>query len=96
MVGPNVFRYTKFAPALEKLICLRKEQANQLSEPRSCWETLAQPFEPDLTIKRLNELFAPLREQLPDLVHKAKTFSYIVRSVNFYSFELKEENENFI
>ncbi len=59
-----------FAPALKKLIALRREQAKQLNEPRSCWETLAQPFEPDLTIIRLNELFAPLRKRLPELVSK--------------------------
>lgn len=48
-----------FAPALRQMVDLRQEQARQLSEPRSCWETLAQPFEPDLTLARLQELFAP-------------------------------------
>ncbi len=57
-----------FAPALKKLIALRREQARQLNEPRSCWETLAQPFEPDLTIERLNQLFNPLRKRLPELI----------------------------
>ena len=52
--------YLSFAPALQKLISLRKEQSSQLNEKRSCWETLAQPFEPDLTINRVNELFEPL------------------------------------
>ncbi len=65
-----------FANPLKKLISLRQEQARQLAEPRSCWETLAQPFEPDLTIKRLNELFEPLRRSLPALVNQAKNFSY--------------------
>ncbi len=57
-----------FSPALKKLIGLRQEQARQLNEPRSCWETLAQPFEPDLSIHRLQELFTPLRETLPQLL----------------------------
>ncbi len=61
-----------FAPALRELISLRKEQARQLSEQRSCWETLAQPFEPDLTIGRLTELFEPLRKSLPQLIEKVK------------------------
>ena len=60
--------FSQFAPALQRLIQLRQEQARQLAEPRSCWETLAQPFEPDLSLKRLQEVFAPLREALPDLV----------------------------
>ena len=42
--------FSQFAPALQRLIQLRQEQARQLAEPRSCWETLAQPFEPDLSL----------------------------------------------
>ena len=57
-----------FAPALRQMVDLRQEQARQLAEPRSCWETLAQPFEPDLTLARLQELFAPLRRRLPALL----------------------------
>ena len=60
--------FSLFAPALQTLIDLRQEQARQLAEPRSCWETLAKPFEPDLTLDRLMQLFAPLRERLPQLV----------------------------
>jgi carboxypeptidase Taq len=56
--------FSLFAPALQTLIDLRQEQARQLAEPRSCWETLAQPFEPDLTLDRLMQLFAPLKERL--------------------------------
>ncbi len=58
-------QFSCFAPALRQLISLRQEQARQLAEPRSCWETLAQPFEPDLSIVRLKELFDPLRRALP-------------------------------
>tara|TARA_B100000029_G_scaffold485119_1_gene538072 strand:+ start:309 stop:1886 length:1578 start_codon:yes stop_codon:yes gene_type:complete len=63
-----------FAPALRQLIELRQEQTKQLSEPRSCWETLAQPFEPDLTIARLKELFDPIREALPELIDDVKNW----------------------
>ncbi len=65
--------YLSFAPALKKLISLRKEQSSQLNEKRSCWETLAQPFEPDLNIKRVNELFEPLKKRLPELINRAST-----------------------
>ncbi len=68
-----------FAPALRQLIVLRQEQAKQLSEPRSCWETLAQPFEPDLSIVRLKELFSPLRESLPELIEDVRSWKRIVR-----------------
>ena len=61
-----------FAPALQELLNLRREQASQLAraEPvaRSPWEVLAQPFEPDVSKARLDELFAPLKAELPALL----------------------------
>ncbi|MFQ6538996.1 MULTISPECIES: hypothetical protein [Aphanothece] len=63
-----------FAPALAELISLRLEQASQLAaaEPvaRSPWEILAQPFEPNVSKARLEELFAPLRAGLPALLQR--------------------------
>jgi carboxypeptidase Taq len=44
-----------------------------LAEPRSCWETLAQPFEPDISKVRLDALFAPLRHELPALIERARS-----------------------
>ncbi len=64
--------FKQFAPALKRLIHLRQEQAKQLNESRSIWETLAQPYEPDLTIQRLNELFQPLRDRLPEMIFQAR------------------------
>ncbi len=84
--------YKQFAPALKKLIELRQEQARQLDESRSCWETLAQPFEPDLTIKRLNELFNPLRDRLPSLINESKQFSYL-RPLDW---DLDEKSQNIL
>ena len=63
--------FKTFSPALKKLISLRKEESKQLDEQRSCWETLAQPFEPNLTIKRVRNLFEPLKKRLPVLIDKA-------------------------
>ena len=63
--------FSLFSPSLRTLIRLRQEQSRQLAEPRSCWETLAQPFEPDLTLNRLQDLFAPLRKRLPELLEIA-------------------------
>ncbi|NQV10323.1 MAG: carboxypeptidase M32 [Cyanobacteria bacterium] len=68
--------FSSFAPALRRLIALRQEQARQLApvektadgQPRSCWEILAQPFEPGISKRRLNNLFAPLRQRLPELI----------------------------
>ena len=64
--------YAAFAPALQELIALRRQQASQLAaaEPvaRSPWEILAQPFEPGVSKARLEELFAPLKAELPLLL----------------------------
>ncbi len=57
-----------FLPFFEELIKLRIEEAKQISEIYSPWETLAQPFEPDLTLKWLNNMFQPLRETIPSLL----------------------------
>lgn len=73
--------FSLFAPALERLIDLRRRQAAQLApveraadgRARSPWEILAQPFEPDITRQRLDALFAPLREQLPQLLERARS-----------------------
>jgi carboxypeptidase Taq len=71
----NDFR--AFAPALAELIALRREQAGQLAaaEPvqRSPWEILAQPFEPEISKARLEELFGPLRAKIPALLERAAT-----------------------
>lgn len=63
--------FASFAPALRELVALRQEQARQLAEPRSPWETLAQGFEPDISRQRLQQLFDPLRQQLPALLERA-------------------------
>ena len=65
--------FSLFAPSLKELVGLRQEQARQLAEPRSCWETLAQPFEPDISKARLDALFAPLRHELPALIERARS-----------------------
>ncbi|MEB3263187.1 MAG: carboxypeptidase M32, partial [Synechococcus sp.] len=66
--------FPAFAPALEELIRLRREQAGQLAaaEPvtRSPWEVLAQPYEPEVSCARLETLFAPLRQHLPLLLEQ--------------------------
>ena len=78
-----------FAPALRHLISLRKEEASQLPDSRSCWETLAQPYEPDVTIQRLNELFTPLRKRLPELIEKSRE----LKKPNVSSWDLDEKSQ---
>jgi carboxypeptidase Taq len=68
--------FARFAPALQELIGLRREQASQLAAaepvPRSPWEILAQPFEPEISKARLEELFTPLKAAIPALLEQAE------------------------
>ncbi|MEB3308163.1 MAG: carboxypeptidase M32 [Cyanobacteriota bacterium] len=69
--------FSAFAPALKELLALRRQQASQLAAaepvPRSPWEILAQPFEPDVSKARLEELFAPLKAELPAWLEQVRT-----------------------
>jgi carboxypeptidase Taq len=71
--------FSAFAPALQELIALRRQQASQLAAaepvPRSSWEILAQPFEPDISKIRLEELFTPLKAELPALLEQVRATS---------------------
>ncbi|MFN9644080.1 MAG: carboxypeptidase M32 [Cyanobacteriota bacterium] len=68
--------FAAFAPALEELIRLRREQARQLApaepEGSSVWEILAQPFEPDIRKARLRDLFDPLKATIPPLLEEVR------------------------
>ncbi len=61
-----------FLPFFEDLIKLRIEEANQISDKHTPWETLAQPFEPDLTLDWLNNILMPLKETIPSLLSDLK------------------------
>jgi len=73
--------FSLFAPALERLIQLRLEQARQLEpvecsatgEARSPWEILAQPFEPEISKAQLAALLLPLGDSLPPLLERARS-----------------------
>jgi len=61
-----------FLPFFKDLIRLRIEEANQISDEYSPWETLAQPYEPELTLNWLNKIFNPLKETIPSLLSQVK------------------------
>jgi len=68
-----------FLPYFEELVKLRIEEAKQISDQYSPWETLAQPFEPELTLKWLNKIFQPLKDTLPELIrgiNKSKKYHW--------------------
>ena len=61
-----------FLPYFEELIILRREEANQLSDSLSPWETLAQPYEPDINKDWLFNIFNPLKESIPTMLERIK------------------------
>ena len=61
-----------FLPVFNQLIKLRIEEAKQISDKYTPWETLAQPYEPDLTLEWLNKIFQPLKEIIPPLLGDLK------------------------
>ncbi len=63
-----------FLPFFEELVKLRIEEAKQISNQYSPWETLAQPFEPELTLKWLYKMFQPLKETIPELIKGINQF----------------------
>ena len=68
-----------FLPFFEELVKLRIEEAKQISDQYSPWETLAQPFEPELTLNWLNKMFEPLKDTLPELIrgmNKSKKYDW--------------------
>ena len=76
--------FSLFAPALERLIKLRREQASQLApveqnadgSARSTWEILAQPFEPEISTAQLSDWLLPLAEILPPLLEQARSLPH--------------------
>ena len=64
--------YKIFLPFFKELIDLRIEESKQLSDKYSPWETLAQPYEPDITKEFLDKIFKPIRKSIPSLLESVK------------------------
>tara|TARA_Y100001970_G_scaffold200773_1_gene244244 strand:+ start:15149 stop:16663 length:1515 start_codon:yes stop_codon:yes gene_type:complete len=74
--------YKIFLPFFKELIDLRIEEANQLSEKYTPWETLAQPYEPDITKDLLEKIFKPLKQSIPLLLENIKESTKIEWDIN--------------
>ena len=64
--------YKIFLPFFKELIKLRIEEANQISNKLTPWETLAQPYEPDISKEWLFKIFNPIKESIPLLLKNTK------------------------
>jgi len=66
--------YKIFLPFFKDLIKLRIEEAKQISNKLTPWETLAQPYEPDISKEWLFKIFNPIKEAIPLMLNRAKQF----------------------
>ncbi len=64
--------YAIFLPCFKELINLRIEEAKQISNKLTPWETLAQPYEPDISKKWLSKIFNPIKEAIPLMLKNTK------------------------
>jgi carboxypeptidase Taq len=70
-VARKEHKFDVFAPHLEKLIRLRRQQAELLGSPSGeAYDALLENFEPGMLTGRLEPLFAELRAHLVDIVKK--------------------------
>ena len=82
-------KYEIFLPSFKKLIKLRIEEAKQISDVFSTWETLAQPYEPDISKEWVFNIFGPLKKAIPSLLEKSKEY----KSTNW---DLNKESQNIL
>jgi len=64
--------YKIFLPFFKELIKLRIEEAKQISNKLTPWETLAQPYEPDISKEWLFKIFNPIKETIPLMLKNIK------------------------
>ena len=60
--------HTIFLPSLEKLVELKKEEAEILGYKKHPYNALLDQYEPKLTVAKLEELFVPLKRKLKNLI----------------------------
>lgn len=69
--------FTRFERAFAPCLARLKEEAQirRTDQSQSLYQALLNKFEPDLSVAKLDELFAPLKAQLPDLIRQASEHS---------------------
>lgn len=60
--------FSRFAPYLDQLVKMAREQADYLSYEEDPYDALIDLYEPGMTTKKLQEIFAPLIRDLPTLI----------------------------
>ena len=74
--------YSIFLPFFKELIQLRIEEANQISKEQTPWETLAQPYEPDISKELLSKIFNPIKDNIPMMLENIKEVKKVEWDLN--------------
>lgn len=67
--------FSKFAPTLQRVVALKREEARCLQESNSLYEALLDEYEPEMTTQKLDSIFTELRPQLSELLGKIQQSS---------------------
>jgi carboxypeptidase Taq len=84
--------FDTFAPYLEKMVAMKKQEAEYSGYETTPYDSLLDKFEPDMTSAQLNTLFDPMRDRLVKLVKKIKESGTIIdENPLTRSFDIKEQ-----
>ena len=83
--------FSQYAPYLEKMIAMKKQEAEYLGYEDKPYDALLDGFEPGMTTASVEKLFGDLKERLVKLVQKIKDAEQIDDSVLQQSFDTDEQ-----
>jgi len=70
--------FALFAPWLTRVIALQREIADRIGYTETRYDALLNEFEPGMTIRKLNALFAPIRETSKNLLERIEASGHTV------------------
>jgi carboxypeptidase Taq len=70
--------FDAFAPYLEKMVAMKKQEADYYGYETTPYDSLLDKYEPEMTTRQLNTLFDPLRDRLVKLVKQVKESGTII------------------
>jgi carboxypeptidase Taq len=83
--------YSAYAPYLEKMIELKKQEADYLGYDDKPYDALLDEFEPGMTTETVKALFGDLKKRLVKLVEKIKAAEQVDDSILQQSFSTDEQ-----
>ena len=76
-----------YAPALEKLVNLKREEAKLLGNADHPYDNMLDIYEPGMTVKKLDQIFIDVRERLLPLLEKVRNLPRVDDSFLFLDYD---------